>query len=113
MKYFVGICPLCIPVEASTSAEKTHKLKPLEEFDPRPTEFRNTAHDQLVDVLSSVRGKGLCVSLMFDTECRYWDANLIVVLSHLHPFSLAKKNYKRRFKNLKKPQYFCPENSKD
>lgn len=52
--------------------ERKRSFKPLEDFDPRPTEYRNTAQDQLTEMLSKIRGKGLCVSLMLDPACQYW-----------------------------------------
>ena len=46
--------------------QKTRKYDLLENFDPRPTQYRGTAKDHLPALLDKVRGKGLCISLLFD-----------------------------------------------
>ena len=43
-----------------------------EDFDPRPTRFRNNAQGLLKEFLGKVRGKGLGVSMLFDESTRYW-----------------------------------------
>ena len=35
-------------------------------------DHRSTAQDQLKEFLGNVRGKGLCVSLMFDSSFQHW-----------------------------------------
>jgi hypothetical protein len=50
--------------------EKRRSSKPLEEFDPRPPECKNTAQERLTEFLG--HGKGLCVSLMFNSGSQYW-----------------------------------------
>ena len=52
--------------------EKRRSSKPLEEFDPRPPECKNTAQERLTEFLGKVHGKGLCVSLMFNSGSQYW-----------------------------------------
>ena len=52
--------------------EKRRSSKPLEEFDPRPPEYKNTAQGHLKEFLGKVCGKGLCVSLMFNSASQYW-----------------------------------------
>ena len=88
--------------------EKKHELKPLEEFDPRPTEFHNTFQDQLADMLSGVRGKGLCVSLMFDAECRYWGDNADSTPEPLAPVLPSKEELQTKVQELKKALIFLP-----
>ena len=46
------------------------KLKLLEDFDPRPLEFRGSAMNRLPKLLDSLRGEQLCISLLFDQTCR-------------------------------------------
>jgi len=53
--------------------EKKRKLRPLEDFDPRPVEFRGTVHTRLPALLDKIRGEHLCISLLFDEHFRYWD----------------------------------------
>lgn len=48
------------------------QIKPLDEFDPRPTEFRGTASDRLPNLLKSLKGQQLSISLLLDPECRHW-----------------------------------------
>lgn len=45
-------------------------LSNLEDFDPRPAEFRGTAKTELATFFSKVCGKGLAVSLLFDPSTR-------------------------------------------
>ena len=51
---------------------KKVSLSPLEEFDPRPSKYRGTASSHLTDFLGKVRGKGLGVSLLFDSSTQHW-----------------------------------------
>jgi hypothetical protein len=46
--------------------EKKRKVKPLEDFDPRPVEFRGTVRARLPALLEKIRREQLCVSLLFD-----------------------------------------------
>ena len=52
--------------------EKKHTLKPLSDFDPRPSMYRGSASDQMPSFLSSVKGKNLGVSVLFDPDTRVW-----------------------------------------
>ena len=52
--------------------ERKHQLLSLADFDPRHTEFRGTTNERLKDFLGKVRGKGLGISLLFNSECRCW-----------------------------------------
>ena len=45
---------------------KKHKYEKLEDFDPRPTKYHNTANNNLPALLDSIKGQGLCVSLLLD-----------------------------------------------
>ena len=49
-----------------------HDLKSLNEYDPRPMEYRGKAQGCLPGFLSKVKGKGLGVSVLFDPEGRVW-----------------------------------------
>lgn len=49
-----------------------HELKSLNDYDPRPMEYRGKACDNLENFLSKVKGKGLGVSVLFDPEGRVW-----------------------------------------
>lgn len=48
-------------------------MKLLEDFDPRPLEYRGTAASHLPALLETVREQKLCISLLFDPECQHWD----------------------------------------
>lgn len=51
---------------------KKYKLESMEYFDPRPMEYRDNAQLELNQLLEQVKGKGLCISLMFDPSvCIY------------------------------------------
>ena len=45
---------------------RKQKVVPLADFDPRPPELRGKATEHLPALLNRVRGKGLCISLLFD-----------------------------------------------
>ena len=49
------------------------KIKPLEDFDPRPPEYRGAVTSHLQDLLEKLRGEQLCVSFLFDPKCQHWD----------------------------------------
>lgn len=54
----------------SYGRERKRSLKIMEDFDPRPAEYHNTAKDLLQDFLGKVKGKGLGVSLLLDPDLR-------------------------------------------
>ena len=49
-----------------------HQVLPLESFDPRPEEYRGTASASLENFLVATKGRGLCMSLLFDKSTRLW-----------------------------------------
>lgn len=53
--------------------EKKRKLQSLEDFDPRPLEFRGTLKDRLPALLEKIRGEHLCMSLLFDEHFQHWE----------------------------------------
>ena len=52
--------------------KRKYNLKEMIDYDPRPPHLRGNAKDQLKHFMSSVRGMGIGVSLLFDEECRCW-----------------------------------------
>ena len=63
-------------VKHQYSKPKKRKIQSVEEFDPRPPEFRGTASKRMPEpFLEEIRGDNLCVSLLFDRKCRHWDAD--------------------------------------
>jgi len=53
--------------------EKKRKLKPLEDFDPCPVEFRGMVHTPLPALLEKIHGEHLCISVLFGEHFHYWD----------------------------------------
>ena len=51
---------------------KKIKLQPIEDYDPRPEQYRNKTDGHMRKFLDAVRGKGLGVSLLLDPATRYW-----------------------------------------
>ena len=47
---------------------KKYSVESLESFDPQPKELQNTCSQRLPQLLSDVKGKGLCVSLLLDSS---------------------------------------------
>ena len=52
--------------------EIKHNTSELESFDPRPDKHKGTASSSLNRFLEATRGKGLCLSLLFDESARVW-----------------------------------------
>ena len=55
--------------------ERKRTMQALEDFDPRPAEFRGTAYDRLPGLLKKIRCEHLCISLLFDEHYRHWDSS--------------------------------------
>ena len=51
---------------------KKRQVKSVEDFDPRPPEFRGKTAENLPTLLDTVHGHGLCISLLLDPHLRYW-----------------------------------------
>ena len=47
---------------------KKYSMQCLEEYDPRPEELRNSSAERLPQLLSDIRGEGLCVSLLLNSS---------------------------------------------
>ena len=71
----------------------------MEDFDPRPSELRGKAKDNLKVFLSKVQGQGLGVSLLFDKECRCWSGSTENSLSPALP---SKQDLQTRVQEFKK-----------
>lgn len=84
------LCQWKAPQKRKESAQKTsestfekhiygrlrkYERKPLEDFDPRPQEYIGKIKERLPALLDRVRGKGLGISLLFDTSICYWDTD--------------------------------------
>ena len=54
--------------------QRKRALTQVEDFDPRPLRFRGTAHENLPQLLESVRSQSLCISLLFDRTFRHWES---------------------------------------
>jgi len=68
------------------SKPNKRKIQQLEDYDPRPLEFRGTASLKLPELLHEVKGKGLGVSLLLDTD--YISSDLSVVQQQPDGFSV-------------------------
>ena len=55
------------------SKQRKRKIQPVEDYNPRPPEFRGNASDRLPALLEEIQGEHLCVSLLFDKKCRHWN----------------------------------------
>ena len=55
------------------SKQRKRKIKLVEDYDPRPPQFRGTASDRLPALLDEIRSEQLCVSLLFDKKCCHWN----------------------------------------
>ena len=56
--------------------DKEKKLiESVEDFDPRPEQYRGKAKDRLPALLDKIHGQGLCISLLFDPRSRCWSTS--------------------------------------
>jgi len=53
--------------------QRKHQLEPINDFDPRPEEYKNTASQKLQGFLEAMKGKDLGVSVLFDESLRIWE----------------------------------------
>ena len=63
------ITEACFKKHVYGKAEKQTPTS-LEDFDPRPIQYHGNAASLLPTLLNQVRGKGLCISLLFDEDTR-------------------------------------------
>jgi hypothetical protein len=63
-----------------------------EDFDPRPTRFRNNAQGLLKEFLGKVCGKGLGVSMLFDESTRYWSDVSDNIIENISGPNIPKKH---------------------
>ena len=68
--------------------ERKRKLTPLEDFDPRPTHFIDTAPDNLPSLLKKIRGEHLCISLLFDAHYLQRDGRLVQCQLQTPPYQM-------------------------
>ena len=52
--------------------KKKRVMERIEQFDPRPVQYRGKANDRLPALLDEVHRQGLCVSLLLDPQSCYW-----------------------------------------
>ncbi len=93
--------------------ERKRSLKPLEDFDPRPVEYRATATDRLPELLDKLRGKGLCVSLTLDPKTRCWSETDSSSVEPLPPRLPSKKELQERVAEFKKSLNLSPEKCRE
>ena len=60
------------------------KIKPMEDFDPRPPEYRGAVTSRLQDLVEKLRGEPLCVSFLFDSKCQHSDNDLSLAQPSSH-----------------------------
>ncbi len=61
---------------------KKYNVQSLETFDPRPQNMKGTVVERIPDLLTDVKGKGLCISLLLDPSvCIETSEQLVVVLT--------------------------------
>ena len=90
--------------------QRKNKLKPIEDFDPRPVELRGKSTELLKTFLSKVRGQGLGVSLLFDEECRCWSTTAEQPLAPVLP---TKEELQERVEEFKKSLCMPPHKLRD
>ena len=53
--------------------QRKHELEPINDFDPRPHEYKGTVSQKLQCFLEAMKGKDLGVSVMFDENLQIWE----------------------------------------
>ena len=66
---------------------------------PRPSELRGNATEQMHSFLGKVKGKGLGVSLLFDSDCRCWTNAAAVCATNASPPQLPSKERVQQLKD--------------
>ena len=67
------------------SKPNKRNIKLMEDFDPRPLQYRGTLSSRLPAFLDSMRGQYLCVSLLFDEKIQHCrDENDVTTSSEAH-----------------------------
>ena len=89
------------------SRSTKRQIVPVEDFDPRPQEFRGTAGENLPSLIEAVHGQGLCISLLLDTKCRCFTDSIPTpstapTLPSLPPSRILLLLLKRVFKHQKR-----------
>ena len=79
--------------------EQKREFQSMTNFDPRPSELRGNASIQMRSFLGKVKGKGLGVSLLFDSDCRCWSTDCAT--NALSPQLPSKEELKERVQQLK------------
>lgn len=85
-------------------------MKLLEDFDPRPPEYRGDANTRLPDFLDAMRGEQLCISLLFDCKFRRTTEESILPSSHNIP---TNDNLKDTITAFKKSLDVTQEQARD
>ena len=87
-----------------------HNLQSLNDFDPRPSEYREMAQTQLQTFLSKAKGKGLGVSMLFDHDCRVWKAGeTVTTIPGSQSMLPSKETLMERVKSFKESLKLTPE----
>lgn len=87
-----------------------HTYQSLVNFDPRPEEFRGTAKEQLKGFLANVKGRGLGVSVLFDSDCRVWNSDSISQITPMNESRLpSKSDITKRVEAFKESLRLSPE----
>ena len=81
--------------------ERKREFQSLTNFNPRPSELRGNASDQMRSFLGKVKGKGLGVSLLFDSDCRCWSTTTDCVTNALSPQLPSKEELKEQVQQQK------------
>lgn len=93
----------------SYGRERKRSQKIMEDFDPRPAEYHNTAKNLLHDFLGKVKGKGLGVSLLLDPNLRANSSGM----SSLQPELPSKAELQYRVREFKKSLELPPEKTRE
>lgn len=88
--------------------QKTRTFQSMEDFDPRPVEFRGTANSNVKELLDKLAGKGLSISLSLDPQSRCWNesSSSAQVISPQLP---SKQELQNRVDTFKKNLEFHPD----
>lgn len=89
------------------SRKRKHTLKQLQDFDPRPKEFRGLVNAQLPQLLETIQDKSLCMFMLFDPHTRHWEKENIPTPTEYH--ILSKTEMLEAISSLKQSLKLTPQ----
>lgn len=93
--------------------EPKREFQSMVQFDPHPSELHCDACDQIHSFLGKIKGKGLGVSLLFDSDCQCRSTTVDCATNALSPQLPLKEEPKEQVQRLKESLRITPEKMRE